>query len=179
MFRNPQLLFLRAVLQKKVQQIAYIVLFLNGLHKAGVRFFLRGFGRIAGFPLTEQMVVIRQNAETVLLFLFEFLRFGFLPDMGLSRRRLSVVDKAKILSQFFGGFFGGQIVEPGSEVDYIPIRTAAKTVETGIHFHAGIFVIVKGTAGHPVPSDLNPIKLGRFSGADGFLDYFKKIPAHA
>lgn len=159
--------------------IAYILLSLDCLHKAGVRFFLRGFGRIAGFPLAEQMVVVGQDAKGMVSVRPKFLRFGFLPDIGPSQGCLAVIDQAKILGQFFGGFFGGQIVEPGSEVDHIPIRTAAETVETGIHFHAGIFVVVKGTAGHPVPSDFNPIKLDRFSGTDRLLDYFKKIPAHA
>ena len=66
----------------------------------------------------------------------------------------------------------------GGQVDHIPICTAAKAVEPLVYLHAGVLIIVKGTAGHTISLDLDPIKRCRFSGADRLLDRFKYILCH-
>ena len=58
------------------------------------------------------------------------------------------------------------------------IGTAAKAVEPLVYLHAGVLIIVEGTAGHAISFDLDPIKLCRFSGADRLLDCFKYILFH-
>lgn len=72
----------------------------------------------------------------------------------------------------------GEVKELCGKVDHIPICTAAKAVEPLIYLHAGVLIIVKGTAGHTISFDLDPIKRCRFSGADRLLDCFKYILCH-
>ena len=86
--------------------------------------------------------------------------------------------RAKVLCQFLRRFFWGKVVELGGQVDHIPICTAAKAVEPLVYLHAGVLIIVKGTAGHTISFDLDPIKLCCFSGADRLLDCFKYILCH-
>ena len=64
------------------------------------------------------------------------------------------------------------------KVDHIPICTAAKAVEPLVYLHAWVLIIVKGTAGHAISFDLDPIKRCRISGADRLLDCFKYILCH-
>ena len=64
-FRKPLVLFLGAAVNQKVQEVARIVLFLDGLHKTGMRVLVRRFGGIIGFPFTEQMVVVGQNTPAM------------------------------------------------------------------------------------------------------------------
>src|SRR5699024_11341584 len=93
---------------------------------------------------------------------------------------LTVISQAKILGQLLGGLLGGQIVEPGGEVDHIAGGSAAEAVEVFlIQLHAGIFVIVEGATGHAVPVDLDPIHLRRFPDGDGLLDGLKDTLSHA
>ena len=74
---------------------------------------------------------------------------------------------------------GGQVVEPGGQVYHIAGGSAAETVEIFfVQLHAGVLIIVKGTAGHTISFDLDPIKRCRFSGADRLLDRFKYILCH-
>ena len=56
--------------------------------------------------------------------------------------------------------------------------TAAKAVEPLVYLHAWVLIIVKGTAGHAISFDLDPIKRCRISGADRLLDCFKYILCH-
>ncbi len=74
--------------------------------------------------------------------------------------------------------FWGEVKELCGKVDHIPIFTAAKAVESLVYLHAGVLIIVKGTAGHAISFDLDPIKRCRFSGADRLLDCFKYILCH-
>ena len=71
----------------------------------------------------------------------------------------------------------------GSRGLFVPSRvigifTAAKAVEPLVYLHAGVLIIVKGTAGHAISFDLDPIKRCRISGADRLLDCFKYILCH-
>src|SRR5699024_3572437 len=52
------------------------------------------------------------------------------------------------------------------------------TVETGVHLHAGVAVIVEGAAGHAAPVDLDAVKLRRLPDGDGLFHDFKEIFAH-
>ena len=180
MFGNPQLLLLRAVLQKKIQQIAHIVLFLDCLHESGMWIFLRCFGCVVRFPLAEQMKVVGQDTKGMVSVLLEFLRLGFLADMASPGRGLTVISQAKILGQLLGGLFGGQIVEPRCEVNHIAGGSAAKAIKIFlVQLHAGIFVIVEGTTGHAAPIDLDSVHLRCFSDGDGLLDSLKDTFSHA
>ena len=109
------------------------------------------------------MKVVGQNPKGMVPVLLEFLGLGFLPDIASPGRGLTVISQAKILGQFLGGLFGGQIVEPRCEVDYITGGSAAKAVKIFlVQLHAGIFVIVERATGHTAPIDLDPIHLRRF-----------------
>ena len=178
MFRNPCLLFFFTFIKKKVQQVLYIGFLLDCFHKAGVRFFLRCFGRTVGFPFFQQIVVIGQYAVTALSILPKLLCLVFLPDISPAGRGLTVIDQAKVLCQFLRRFFWGEVKELCGKVDHIPICTATKAVEPLVYLHAGVLIIVEGTAGHAISFDLDPIKLCRFSGADRLLDCFKYILCH-
>ena len=72
----------------------------------------------------------------------------------------------------------GEVKELCGKVDHIPICTTAKAVEPLVYLHAGVLIIVKGTAGHASSTDFYPVKLCRFSGADRLLDRFKYILCH-
>ena len=102
----------------------------------------------------------------------------FLPDISPAGRGLTVIDQAKVLCQFLRRFFWGEVKELCGKVDYIPIFTAAKAVESLVYLHAGVLIIVKRTAGHAISPDFYPMKLCRFSGADRLLDRFKYILCH-
>ena len=148
-------------------------------HKAGVRFFLRCLGRIVGLPFFQQIVVIGQYAITPLPVLPKLLCLGFLPDIPPAGRGLTVIDQAKVLCQFLRRFFWGEVKELCSKVDHIASSSAAETVEIFlVQLHAGVLIIVKGTAGHASSTDFYPVKLCRFSGADRLLDCFKYILCH-
>lgn len=111
-------------------------------------------------------------------FFFPHLRLGFLPDITSPDRGLAVIRKAKILGQLFSGPLGGQVIEPGGEVDHIAVCAAAKTVETGVHLHAGVAVIVEGAAGHAAAPHRDAVHFSRFPDGDGLLHDFKYALAH-
>lgn len=129
-------------------------------------------------PIFQQIVVIGQYAITALSILPKLLCLGFLPDISPAGRGLTVIDQAKVLCQFLRRFFWGEVKELCGKVDHIPIFTATKAVEPLVYLHAGVLIIVKGTAGHTISFDLDPIKRCRFSGADRLLDRFKYILCH-
>ena len=110
---------------------------------------------------------------------FPHLYLGFLPNIASPGRGLAVIGKAKILGQLFGGLLRGQVVEPSGEVDHVAVCAAAKTVETGVHLHAGVAVIVEGAAGHTAAPHCDAVKLRRLSGGDGLFYDFKDALAHA
>ena len=179
MFCNPCLLFFFTFIKKKVQQVLYIGFLLDCFHKAGVRFFLRCPGRTVGFPFFQQIVVIGQYTVTALSILPKLLCLVFLPDISPAGRGLTVIDQAKVLCQFLRRFFWGEVKELCGKVDHIASSSAAETVEIFlVQLHAGVLIIVKGTAGHASSTDFYPVKLCRFSGADRLLDCFKYILCH-
>ena len=52
-------------------------------------------------------------------------------------------------------------------------------METGVHLHAGVAVIVEGAAGHTAAPHCDAVKLRRLSGGDGLFYDFKDALAHA
>ena len=104
-------MFFFTFIKKKVQQVLYIGFLLDCFHKAGVRFFLRCFGRTVGFPFFQQIVVIGQYAVTALSILPKLLCLVFLPDISPAGRGLTVIDQAKVLCQFLRRFFWGEVKE--------------------------------------------------------------------
>ena len=178
-FCDPLVLFLGAAVEKGVQQIAHVIFLLDGLQKTWVRGLVRRLGGIVGLPFSEQVIVARQDAPAVFALFFPHLCLGFLPNIASPGRGLAVIGKAKILGQLFGGLLGGQVVEPSGEVDHVAVCAAAKTVETGVHLHAGVAVIVEGAAGHAAAPHRDAVKLRRLSGGDGLFYDFKDALAHA
>ena len=76
---------------------------------------------------------------------------------------------------------GGAVLPPVSwENGRLPIFStdSSNRVESLVYLHAGVLIIVKGTAGHAISPDFYPVKLCRFSGADRLLDRFKYILCH-
>ena len=58
------------------------------------------------------------------------------------------------------------------EVDYITIRSTAKTVKSKIHFHAGIAVCMEWTANHAAAVGLKAIGFCGLSSSDiPFYDF--------
>lgn len=129
-------------------------------------------------PIFQQIVVIRQYTIAALSIFPKLLCLGFLPDISPAGRGLTIIDQAKVLCQFLCRFFWGEVKELCGKVDHIPICTTAKAVEPLVYLHAGVLIIVKGTAGHASSTDFYPVKLCRFSGADRLLDRFKYILCH-
>ena len=97
---------------------------------------------------------------------------------GRKQAPATVIDQAKVLCQFLRRFFWGEVKELCGKVDHIPICTATKAVEPLVYLHAGVLIIVEGTAGHASSTDFYPIKLCRFFGADRLLNCFKYILCH-
>ena len=64
--------------------------------------------------------------------------------MGLDSVLLPVVvADAEIVSQLHSGFLAGQSEQTGNKINCISVRLASETMETLVHLHAGILVIVK------------------------------------
>ena len=109
---------------------------------------------------------------------------GRLPIFSADNSNRTVRDNSAVdppetsVPQFLRRFFWGEVKELCGKVDHIPICTATKAVEPLVYLHAGVLIIVKGTAGHTISFDLDPIKRCRFSGADRLLDRFKYILCH-
>ena len=96
--------------------------------------------------------------------------------MGLDSMLLPVVvTDTEIVSQLHSGFPAGQTEQPGNKINGISVRLASETMETLVHLHAGILVIVKRADCHAMTADLNAIHLCRLSGGQVLFDRFKYI----
>ena len=92
------------------------------------------------------MEIIGQHTKTQFFLRFKLLFGGRLSDFCHDGRlAVSVISDTEIVSQFHSGFFARQFKQSGNKVNGIPIRTAAETMKTLIHFHARCAVIVKRT----------------------------------
>lgn len=96
--------------------------------------------------------------------------------MGLDSVRLSVVvADTEIISQLHSGGFAGQSEQTGYKINCISVRLASETMETLVHLHAGILIIVKRADCHAMMANLNAIHLCRLSGGQVLFDRFKYI----
>ena len=90
--------------------------------------------------------------------------------MGGKRQRFIFRADSKISFQFLRGIIGRKPKEPCGEVNHITAGSAAEAVETIIHFHAGMVILVEGTFHHAASVDRQPIPFGCLSGGYGLLD---------
>lgn len=96
--------------------------------------------------------------------------------MGLDSVLLPVVvADTEIISQLHSGGFAWQSEQPGNKINGISVRLASETMETLVHLHAGILVIVKWADCHAVTADLNAVQLCCLSGGQVLFDRFKYI----
>ena len=86
-----------------------------------------------------------------------------------------VIMDREILRQFQRRLFLVQPEQTGGKINHIPVRLTAEAVEPAVNLHAGMFVIVKRTASHPVPANLHPVKLRSLPCRDRLLYSFKHI----
>ena len=96
--------------------------------------------------------------------------------MGLDSVLLPViVADTEIVSQPHSGFPAWQSEQPGNKINGISVRLASETMETLVHLHAGILVIVKRADCHAVTVDPNAVHLCRLPGGDFAFYCFKYI----
>ena len=57
-----------------------------------------------------------------------------------------------------------------TSINHIPVRLTAEAVEPAVNLHAGMFVIMEGTAGHPIPADLHSVRSVSYT----HLDVYKR-----
>ena len=176
MLGNQSLLFIDCAVQKNIQQILDMAFSLQDFHEQRMPFVLWLLWCVLLLPCPEMMAVIGQHPVASAFFLAVSLFRGRLSDMGLDSVLLSVVvADTEIISQFHSGGFAGQSEQTGNKINCISVRLASETMETLIHLHAGILVIVKRADSHAMTVDLNAIHLCRLSGGQVLLDRFKYI----
>ena len=176
MLGNQSILFLSCAIQKNIQQIFDMAFSLQSFHEQRMPFVLRLLWCVLLLPCPEMMEVIGQHPVASAFFLAVSLFRGRLSDMGLDSVLLSVVvADTEIISQLHSGGFAGQSEQTGNKINCISVRLASETMETLVHLHAGILVIVKRADSHAMTVDLNAIHLCRLSGGQVLLDRFKYI----
>ena len=122
------------------------------------------------------MEVIGQHLVASVFFLLVSLLWGRFSYLGSDGWLLSaVIADTKIISQLHGGFFAWQSEQSGNKINCIPVRLASETMETHIHFHARISVIVEWADCHAVTVDTDAVHLCRLSGGNIAFYCFKYI----
>ena len=81
----------------------------------------------------------------------------------------------EILRQLQGRLFFVQPEQTGGKINHIPVRLTAEAVEPAVNLHTGMFVIMEGTAGHPVPSNPYPVRFRSLPCGNSLLHRFKYI----
>ena len=176
MLGNQSLLFIGCAIQKNIQQIFDVAFSLQSFHEQRMPFVLRLLWCVLLLPCPEMMEVIGQHLVASAFFLAASLFRGRLSDMGLDSVFLPVVvADTEIVSQLNSGGFAGQSEQTGNKINCISVRLASETMETLVHLHAGILVIVKRADCHAMTADLNAIHLCRLSGGQVLFDRFKYI----
>ena len=176
MLGNQSLLFFGCAVQKDIKQIFDMAFSLQGFHKKRMPFILRLLGCVLLLPCPEMMEVIGQHLAASAFFLVVSLFRGRLSDMGLGSVLLPVViADTEIISQLHSCFPAWQSEQTGNKINGISVRLASKTMETFVHLHARILVIVKRADCHAVTVDLNAVQLCRLSGGQVLFDRFKYI----
>ena len=176
MLGNQSLLFLGCAIQKNIQQIFDMAFSLQSFHEQRMPFVLRLLWCVLLLPCPEMMEVIGQHPVASAFFLAVSLFRGRLSDMGLDSVLLSVVvADTEIISQLHSGGFAGQSEQTGNKINCISVRLASETMETLVHLHAGILVIVKWADCHAMTVDPDAVHLCRLSGGQVLFDRFKYI----
>ena len=176
MLGNQNLLFLGCAIQKNIQQIFDMAFSLQSFHEQRMPFVLRLLWCVLLLPCPEMMEVIGQYLVASAFFLAVSLFLGRLSDMGLDSVLLPVVvADTEIVSQLHSGFPAWQSKQTGNKINCIPVRLTSKTMETLVHLHARILVIVKRADCHAMTADLNAVQLCRLSGGQVLFDRFKYI----
>ena len=176
MLSNQSLLFFGCAVQKNIQQIFDMAFSLQSFHEQRMPFVLRLLGCVLLLPCPEMMEVIRQHLVASVFLLLVSLFRGRLSDMGLDSVLLPVViADTEIISQLYSGGFAGQSEQTGNKINGISVRLASETMETLVHLHAGILVIVKRANCHAMTVDPDAVHLCRLSGGQVLLDRFKYI----
>lgn len=176
MLGNQSLLFFGCAVQKNIQQIFDMAFSLQSFHEQRMPFILRLLWCVLLLPCPEMMEVIGQHLVASAFFLAISLFRGRLSDMGLDSVLLPVVvADTEIVSQLLSGGFAGQSEQTGNKINCISVRLASETMETLVHLHAGILVIVKRADCHAMTVDRNAVHLCRLSGGQVLFDRFKYI----
>ena len=124
------------------------------------------------------MQVIAQYPET---FLLRLPVAQFLADFPFDRppagrvMAFGVIADREILRQLQSRFLTAQTKQAGGKINHIPVRLTAEAVEPAVNLHAGMFVIVEGTAGHPISANLHPVIFRSLPCGDRLLHRFKYI----
>ena len=154
MLGNQSLLFLSCAIQKNIQQIFDMAFSLQSFHKQRMPFILRMLWCVLLLPCPEMMEVIRQRLVASAFFLAVSLFRGRLSDMGLDSVLLPVViADTEIISQLHSGFPAWQSEQTGNKINCISVRLASETMETLVHLHAGVLVIVKRADCHAMTAN--------------------------
>lgn len=154
MLSNQSLLFISCAVQKNIKQIFDVAFSLQGFHEQRMTFVLRLLWCVLLFPCPEMMEVIRQHLVASVFLLTVSLFRGNLSDMGLDSVLLPVVvADTEIISQLHSGFPAWQSEQTGNKINCISVRLASETMETLVHLHAGILVIVKRADCHAMTAD--------------------------
>ena len=176
MLGNQSLLFLSCAIQKNIQQIFDMAFSLQSFHKQRMPFILRMLWCVLLLPCPEMMEVIGQHLVASVFLLLVSLFRGKLSDMGLDSVLLPVIiADTEIISQLHSGFPAGQSEQTGNKINCISVRLASETMETLVHLHAGILVIVKWADCHAMTADPDAVHLCRLSGGQVLFDRFKYI----
>ena len=127
---------------------------LQGFHKKRMPFILRLLGGVLLLPCPEMMEIIRQHLVASVFLLLVSLFRGRLSNMGLDSVLLPVViADTEIISQLHSGFPAGQSEQTGNKINGISVRLASETMETLVHLHAGVLVIVKRADCHAMTAN--------------------------
>ena len=176
MLGNQSLLFFGCAEQKNIKQIFDVAFSLQGFHEQRMPFVLRVLRCVLLLPCPKMMEVIGQHLVASVFLLLVSLFRGRLSDMGLGSVLLPVVvADTEIISQLHSCFPAWQSEQTGNKINGISVRLASETMETLVHLHARIFVIVKWADRHTMTADLNAVQLCRLSGGQVLFDRFKYI----
>ena len=149
---------------------------LQGFHKQRMPFVLRLLRCVLPFPCSQVMEIVGQHLVAPVFFLPVSLFRGWRSYLGSDRRLFPcVIGNREIVRQLHSGFLAGQSKQAGNKINCISVRLASETMETLVHLHARIFVIVKRADCHAVTVDRNAVQLCRLSGGDIAFYCFKYI----
>ena len=116
--------------QVAIQQVFHIVLILQCLHKQRVPVFFWCPARIQAAPVFHQVQVVCIHPEKALLclILFQLFRNFWLDRTGRSPSLPVIVD-SKVCRQPLCRFLCVQTMQPGCEINHIPVCLAGKAME--------------------------------------------------